>query len=430
MLTADDAALVARYPSLPGLGLVLDPSSVAARVAAAIPSLGVVSATAGYVRFKPPTSCLVGYRFTLRNGEIDAYVRTAATTRDAKLAKAVVVARQRAGGQSSATLLDARTALLVHPSDHDLPALARLRDPDLRRHVLARALDAAPADGWQLQRLRYKPERRWVGLLTDAAGARLLLKVHRSDEHRDALQGTRAFAGTGVPVSRLVGSSDRHRITLHQWIAGASADEVLAAGGAAAHNAAGAVGALLAHVHTVPAPSPRRRTAAPGELGALSAGVAALAELHPAAGARAACIAAQLTPRITSAGEHGAAPRLLHGDYSVDQVILGQDGPVLIDVDRAAWGDPHTDLGQLLADLALRQVTGVLADDRPYASAGLDGYTGAGGTLDHPRLAAITAARLLRVASEPFRRRRDNWADELTAIVDRAAAVARDGLGS
>ena len=48
----------------------------------------------------------------------------------------------------------------------------------------------------------------------------------------------------------------------------------------------------------------------------------------------------------------GAAPAILHGDYRLDNVILGADGPgriaAIVDWEMAALGDPLADLGLLL----------------------------------------------------------------------------------
>lgn len=430
MLTPDDAAVAGRHATLPGLRVILDPAAVTEEIARALPALGVVAAQATYVRFKPPTSCLVGYRLILNDGDdVDAYVRTTASVDDPKLKKAVAAARLRSGGSTTAALLDPCTAVLVHPSDHDLPALARLAHPEQRRHILARALDAAPTDGWQLQRLRYKPERRWVGRLTDMAGTHLLLKVHRAAQHAAVVAGAAAFRRAQAPVSELVGSSRRHGLTIHQWVDGSTAADVLSTDSPDADAVPSTVGALLAQLHSLGPDAARTSSqplgTRPGEGHALAAGVAAIAALEPDAGIRAERIAGHIADQI---GGRPGSIRLLHGDCSFDQVIIGAHGPVLIDVDRATSGDPHSDLGQLLADLTLLQVTGALTDDRPIAAAVLASYTAAGGRIDPERLAVFTAARLLRVAPEPFRRRRDCWAAELSEVVRRTADLTRDGL--
>src|SRR5919201_2297370 len=62
MLSPADADLVRRDPALPGLALLLDPGAFAAALRRAAPRLGAEETRITYVRYKPGTSCLVGYR--------------------------------------------------------------------------------------------------------------------------------------------------------------------------------------------------------------------------------------------------------------------------------------------------------------------------------------------------------------------------------
>ena len=225
MLAPDDAALVRSHRSLPGLRTALDPEAVATGVARTLPAFDVVSAEATYLRFKPPTGALVGYRLTRHDGtRLHAYVRTVADAHDAKLAKAVASARRGEG--TAAAQLTPHCAVLVEPSDHDLPAVARLTDPHRRRRLLARALPTPVTDDWSVECLRYKPERRWVGRLETPDGTAMLVKVHRADRHRAAVAGSAAFASVPVATARLLGSSRRHRVTLHEWVDGVTASRI------------------------------------------------------------------------------------------------------------------------------------------------------------------------------------------------------------
>lgn len=421
MLAPDDAALAARHPALPGLRLLLDPEAVAEAAAGCLPELPVVGAEATYVRLKPGTSAVVGYRLALRDGvRLDAYARTSTTPDDPKLAKRLGTA---AGAQPpSAVLLDRRTALLQASADPHLPALVRLLDPDRRPALLARALDRPPADGWGLQGLRHNPERRWVGRLVGPEGTPLLVKVHLPARHRRAVAAAEAFAAARVPAAHLVGSTRRHAMTVHGWVDGRSVVDALAPDGTAALHQ---VGALLARLHLGEVPrAARRLPPPPDEREELAIAVRAVAALDADAGAVAGALAARLGPRLDASPATADRPSLLHGDCSVDQVVLAACGPALIDLDRATCGDPHSDLAQVLADLALRQALDAVADDRPLAAALLDGYLAAGGAVDGHRLAALTATRLLRLAPEPFRRRHDRWAAVLQAVLERVGALA------
>ena len=62
VLSPADADLVRRDSALPGLATLLDPEAFLATLRQAMPAVGGVAASITYVRYKPGTSCLVGYR--------------------------------------------------------------------------------------------------------------------------------------------------------------------------------------------------------------------------------------------------------------------------------------------------------------------------------------------------------------------------------
>ena len=70
-----DRALVRRDPGIPGLEMVLDPDSFAATLRILYPQAGVTAAEPLYVRYKPTTSCLVGYSVSCTVGTVSVYAR-------------------------------------------------------------------------------------------------------------------------------------------------------------------------------------------------------------------------------------------------------------------------------------------------------------------------------------------------------------------
>jgi hypothetical protein len=47
---------------------------------------------------------------------------------------------------------------------------------------------------------------------------------------------------------------------------------------------------------------------------------------------------------------------LIHGDVSPKNILIGPDGPVLLDAECACWGDPAFDLAFVLTHLMLKSV--------------------------------------------------------------------------
>jgi aminoglycoside phosphotransferase (APT) family kinase protein len=66
-------------------------------------------------------------------------------------------------------------------------------------------------------------------------------------------------------------------------------------------------------------------------------------------------LADELSARWESQGD---APVCLHGDVHPKNGILRGDSFTLIDIDRAAAGNPAVDLGSLLASISYNRLTG------------------------------------------------------------------------
>jgi aminoglycoside phosphotransferase (APT) family kinase protein len=149
--------------------------------------------------------------------------------------------------------------------------------------------------------------------------------------------------------------------------------------------------------------------------------VAGPATAH-AAGRLAARLAGELVAPSAAAGA-------VHGDLSVDRVLVRRTSIALLDLDEAAIGEPAADLADCLADLELRVVHGRLDGEAAgtFGEALLEACRRAGLDVGEERIATLTAAALLRRAAEPFHRRRPGWDGLVEAAVRRCEQLARRG---
>ncbi|HEV8116098.1 MAG TPA: phosphotransferase, partial [Acidimicrobiales bacterium] len=186
-----------------------------------------------------------------------------------------------------------------------------------------------------------------------------------------------------------------------------------------------AVGAALARLHAL---QPDRRLPRIDGHDAWSAAVEAaeaVAVLVPALGKRACRLAHRLGRALAALPP---AARVVHGDFSPDQVVLTDNGVAIIDFDSAAVADPALDLGSFAADLDRAELEHRLPVGRAATAAAelVDGYHRAGGApVDHG-VAAHRAAALLRLAVLPFRERQPEWPVAIEAILAGAEAVAAE----
>lgn len=416
-----DSGLAAREASLPGLGAVLDARELLRTLRMAGIESEQVETT--YLRFKPGTSAVAGVRIERAGAPLWAQAVAYPVGVHRKLE------RIAAHAGDELLLLDAERGLAVvaAPADRALPGI---------RIALDRHPDA--------ETLVYKPGRRWVAR---CAACRVIVKVHTPERARKAVRAQERLEEF-VPTAALVHVDADAGVVETHLLGGTPLPDV--ADPAAQEAAERRVGGLLARLHGASAAVREDRTAAVSREGevrqdrtarvpregevadgaepaahevafarALDAAVRGVADALPVLGDR----ALHAATAIRSLLAERRVRALVHGDCSIDQVIVGRDGrPWLIDLDRAGAGDPVADLGSWAADAIARGQSGGRA-----GSALVAGYRAAGGAVDEAALLAHTAAALLRRAVEPFRSRAvdaDAAVERLVAETERLVGLA------
>lgn len=411
------AALVGRDRALP-LDVLLDDDVLSDWLTAATGSTGRVRRR--YLRYKPGTSCTVLVERECADAEPELVVVAGYTTRTrVKLDKTM----EKVGAETVVASDTGRGLLALAPTGdrHVRAVRALLTDTSAAlRPALGGAVEVDA-----VRTLAYKPHRRWVGQVT-TADATLLVRAYRSGQMRGHAHVLQSLQRGDLAVSRVRGTSARHDLLVCDWADGDPADALLV--GHHADEPARAelrrVGAVLAQLHArddVAAPaSDTQDTDAPGEV--VGTVTAVLPEVAPQVERLAGAVRDALRRSTGS-------PRVLaHGDFSLDQVVLGADGPVLLDLDHAGTAPAAADLGSLVAT--------VLADPA-RAGAALSVLqalsTGYADRLEVPadaEVATHAAAHLLRRAAEPFRRGEADWTGALTRSLDLVDLLLQDGLGA
>lgn len=421
MLGRAERALVEREPDLPGLALLLDDARFCERLAGLLPDEGVRAARAVYVRYKPRTSCLVAYRVLARDGELD--VHAVARTRGAgdKLGKARSRTARRDGRPRLFVLEDRAVVVAAFPEDAELRVLARLAAPEPRRRLLGRLLGRDPGGDDAPVRLRYKPERRWVGRLATREGPAVIVKAYAPAGFASALRGSLAWRDQPpLRVPRLLGARPEHAVLALEWIGGWALGEALL-GGEAGPREVALAGEALACLHRQPAVALPARTAS-AEAGHVAAVAVALGLVQPDLSARADRLGREVSGRLAA---QSLALTPTHGDFHAGQVLIADGAAVLIDFDEAALGEPAADLASFLAHLEQHACMGRLPPGRPdfLREALLEGYARKAPPPSDARLAAHTAAALFRIAPHFFRERDPEWPQRTEAVLDRIEAL-------
>jgi hypothetical protein len=424
VLSPVDADLARRDPAIPGLTTVLDGDVFLAALAPLLPAVSLRSMRPSYARYKPMTRCTVGYCMETDQGELFAYASAHGPDAADKLQKARELQHmQGVCGPAAVVMENPAISVYLFPSDRRLKALRRLSSAEQTRQLLSNLFprQAALHDA-TLQPLRYKPERRYVARLDTAEGAQAVLKCYTADGYAAAKAGAEAFTSRGVlQLLAPAGYSDRSHVLAFDWQTERPLPDILSDNGLTPSDKAAAVrltGAALAELHAQPVGDlpPRSREA---ELRRLEAQAITLEHLCPALAEPARGLVRRIIGELQQTPPASAA---LHSDFYDQQVLIGEDAAMILDLDQTQGGDPAADLGLFIAHLERAALYDRLSAETVSiaADALLTGYQEAGGAADLPAMHLYTAIGLLYLAAEPFRYREPDWPERMTALVQLA----------
>ena len=361
-----------RDPGLPHRDAALDPGAAAAALA---PHLaGLEGCRPRHVRYRAGRRLVVLYDLDLDGTRTLAHVTMLSPRRVERLWGRIEVA----GLAGHARLVpELGAVLLLFPADVRLPGLAGAIERD------------------RAELVRYKPGRRAVlrydgvygKLRADGAGAR-----HAELSRRLIEAGVRTPEPLGYLPDLRMTLYEEHRGTRLAELRGADLDawmEPVAAALARLHATAVAelpahsmereVGDLRPAAETAAALLPHRRAEIGSLLGRLVAGLAAL---RPAG-------------------------RTIHGSFHYDQVLVGDGGVALLDLDSAAVGEPLLDVGHFASYLSA-------AGEMGARERFLDAWAAP------PSVLLYEAAALLRWSSLPFRDLEPDWPAAVERRIDLA----------
>ena len=436
MLSADDAALLARERSLPGLALLLDEERFRARLARAAPGARLEAVRAHYLRWRPPVSCLVAYRVAVDGREVALHALTWGSLDRAKLDAAE--RKPFVPGPFGRKLLrwdDVLAAAWCYPNDDALSVLGAANVGAERRRLISKiAPGRIDLERSELERLAYRPARRFVGLLSGADGSRSVLRIYSSGEWERrarfasasrARSRTRLASAARIP--REIGRSSRLRTALVEWLPGVSLRDLLDSAElprAALESAGAAVAALHAEsARTALEVASSARGERPSKI------AKTLGALVPERAASIAASARRLESELDRVErEAGRAP--IHGDLHAKQIVVDPDGMAgLLDLDGAALAPAAEDLGNFWAHLERDAARGRLADARveEAMAAFVEGYRRCRELPARRQIELYRALGLLRLAGHAFRDRETSWRQGIGRIVDRVDELLRPG---
>lgn len=379
-----------------------------------------------YVRHRPGRGCLVLYELELEDAQTGRRVTTLGHVTALGAGRADRVWSRLAGSGlveraarlhpelsigAACRLPELGAVMQLFPIDVRLPGLAEATSASVMRTTLGDALHAPAAVRCSPELVRYKPGRRAVlRYRLGTPGTSVVYGKLRADGAgavQVALAGELIEQGVPTPSPRAY--LPRLRMTVHSEARGTRLAELR--GDRAFVDWMEPVAEVLARLHgtrlaRLPACSPE------GEAADLRAAAETAATLLPRRRAEIGRLAARLSARLAAIRP---TANTIHGSFHDDQVVVGEAGAVLVDLDSAALGDPLLDVGHFASYLSAAGQTA--ARERfleAYARLRPAG----------PEALLHEAAALVRWSSLPFRTLEADWPD----AVERRLELALERL--
>ena len=319
---------------------------------------------------------------------------------------------------------------IPYPNDPEIPDLRHVYSPNSFRRTLNELLDEYPEEDWRVQRsltkltlLNYKPGRRAVYRIKvklrrrvgdEKVRVRLHVKVENPKSADTSFENLRQVqesiaegASWRVPNAR--GQIGKRTLMAAEWVEGTSLREI-AEDVETAIPAFEKVGAALASFHGMSVdfehlPSPVE------ESDRLMSHAKDLAKLLPDREAEILALGTELATEVARLALSPSAP--IHNDFHLDQVLMADGKPVIVDLDRAGRGYAATDLGSFLGHL---EEVGV---DPRLSEAFLSGYRDESAeSIPEDWIQVCHAIAIFRRASFPFRALEEDWVEQLLARLD------------
>lgn len=409
-------------PRMQGLRTALDGDAMAPVFENTLGEVTMRECNPYYARYKPGRYARVQYRLDFVDAH-GAHVRAAAHIAIYPPARAERLAARHCPVDRGGSDLRSRAIYLrplhgiaqVFPVDFALPGLQQAAAPETITRLFSRNFsDVLSLDfrGCEVELVRYKAGKRAVlKYHLDGTSASVVYGKLRKDGAESVIKSGTALRRAGAPTPETIGwlpdigmavqteaagvrlADLRHTEQYAQWMP--------------------AVADTLARLHAVRVDG-LPRWSAQAEAAELLGAAGTVATLLPHIGGHAASLARRVASILATLDRDLTTT---HGSFHDDQVLVGETGVTLIDMDSAVLGNPLSDVGHFLSYLPVEHAGD--AYDRF-----LDRYLSARPSGGGEHL-VFEAASLLRWATMPFREQRPDWPEAVEERVRRSAMLLR-----
>ncbi len=402
--------------NLPATRVLFDTTLLAARIRPWFGN-GDFKLSISGIRYKPNTSCVVGYR-------IESVGATSFLHAKAFAPHDWQIRKQKFGRYGSDTWLDEEAAFAVFrfPCDAELPEVSKfVADPHaFLSRVLSQTWTHEVLSDYEI--LAYKPNRRLTAKLNFRSGKVFVLKIHDAATFASVLRAGEILKHAGFAQKTMrVGKSNRHRALVYQWIAGSTVDLSTCS----TNQCAELLQSIYEYLDSLQV--------------SFNGGGKSFSILEPAAGIAeiADYVGTIYPPMKTKAKRIGQSiqqnlqgsfrPTLIHGDFHERQLITMDRRISACDFDLCSLGDSTADLANLVGQLYFRAVSKEISRNvvDKIDETSFQRFGDARDPAIQSRYQWNRIAALFRLASTPFRRGLSNWTEQMEQVLNMVAAQIR-----
>jgi len=330
----------------------------------------------------------------------------------------------------------------ISPLDAGFPQLVRLSDPIYVHELLARVYSSgfapqpgAPATGYEVQCIRYRPGRRHVlryDAVQDPERGTVFAKVYAGENAERAFRIAKTVAawltlnGRGVKSLEPLAYLHEDSVVLYPRLLGESLSQYLQSPHRDSGQKLKSIGVALRAIHDLPpqAVAPLKLHDLASETKQINRSIFHLPTLLPESGS----IVAAMLDRAKEINERlpGEQPTFTHGDFISEHIWATPTGLVFIDFDNCFLADPALDLGKLLADLQLLFANHNLNGVEEAQEAFLADYCPGTPPERLVRARLYEAIKLAKMAGRRVYVFEPDWARRTEKLIDRAQALMND----
>ena len=423
MLTHADKQIIASDMALPGLAALLDSDLLLSKLQQLPRLQSAVKIQVKYLRYIPANSCACSLKVQLADGSMQYYFAKALTPErfaeswnNPKRQKLI----QEKNPNAPLALFDLYIMLLHPAHDRSIRYLGWLVDPQARGQILQLCgLEKNQSDAVDINILRYKPERRLVaGVRYNNRYVAVVRCIHPKDFGK--ILSASAF-GIAQNELQLLGVDGTNCTLATRWLEGRSlcpeeqaiaSDDILAQ-----------LANKLYQLHHNSYQPPIKYGIA-NEIQSMQGVLLTFNAILPQ---QATWFAELMEQTVQGLQRQKDVFQLIHGDFSLDQVVENQGKLHLLDWDRCAAGNPLMDLATFIARLEFQVIEGFLPSwqaNRLVQTFLYHYQKNAHGDLSG--LTYFVASALLRLATEPFRKRTSQWAEYTLQLLQRVSCLLNE----